>query len=114
MRLTGGTIRMPEVVGSDWFGRPRPGTPARGFGQRVVSAAATCHGEFDFVVFTDIPRKLLNAVRDGVPAPGDRPDLDYVTQSDLAEIKEMLDWAKGDGTYRIHLVPVFEIFNAEN
>ena len=35
-------------------------------------------------------------------------------ESELALIRQMLEWAQGDGSYRVHLVNLFEVFNAEH
>lgn len=106
-------MELPLMVASMWFGRALAGEVAPQFRQRGADAAKRYRGEVDFVLFTDIPRVLFDAVRDGVPDHDSRPVLMYVPESELTRIKQMLDWARGDGSYRVHLVNLFEVFNSE-
>ena len=112
---TGATVEMPLVMSSAWFGRALTDEVAPRFRQRVADAAVRYHGQIDFVVFTDISRELFDAVRNGVPEDhATQPELAHVPKSELERIRQMLEWAKGDGSYRVHLVNLFEVFNAEN
>src|SRR4051794_4284763 len=101
--LAADTLEIPRVVASIWLGSPlSTRETSRAFWHNVQAAAIQYHGDFSFVVFTDLTRATVDRVRAEVTQPADP----Y-----LAEVWRMLAWAKGDGRYRIHLVNIDEVFH---
>ena len=98
-------LAMPNVVYSVWLGSPL-GPQAGSFMENVKAGATKYAGRVDFVVFTDITRETVAQARETRRRLGPAGE-----RGVYADVNKMLAWAEGDGTYRIHLVNVDDVFN---
>ncbi len=106
-------LRAPLVVPTFWLGSPFTDKSQMGepfnrkiaqFMKYLAEFARDYRGVFDVVLYTEIDRKTFDRVRE----LADRPMDAY-----LAEVWDMLTWARGDGRYEIQLINVDEVLNAE-
>ncbi|WP_371652216.1 helix-turn-helix domain-containing protein, partial [Streptomyces mirabilis] len=93
--------RVPLVVPSIWHGDPLSDTgPSAGFWSKFGSAANQFQGQALFVVFTDVPREVVEAVL-GLTGWSEDPR--------LLAVQRMAAWAQDAG---ISLVNVGEVFSS--
>lgn len=94
-------VRIPALVQAIWFGGAlRPEGPSAGFWKRFGEAATTFGENAVFVLWSDVPRRLVDAVRGLESAPQDQV---------LGDVWRMVRWAEDAN---IRLVNPFEVFNA--
>ncbi|MEU3520604.1 hypothetical protein ABZ770_36015 [Streptomyces sp. NPDC006654] len=99
-RLASLRVEVPLLVHAIWLGGPlKPTGPSAAFWQRYRRAAEEHDGDATFVLWTDVPRSDVAAVRRLPTAPDDP----Y-----LADVWRMADWAGATG---IRLVNAAEVFN---
>ena len=113
------TLEIPQWVFSIWLGGPLtdPDPAERDAGVPTfrdnLEASARVYQEaaagdpakkVAFTLITDVPRSDFDKAR--------KPEL-RAGNAYLQKVWDMLEWAKGDGTYHIDLVNVDEVLNAE-
>ena len=88
---------------SIWLGGPvTAGGKAKKFHAGLTAAAEQLGGGLEFVLFTDVSRRMFaRAAAEPVPQAGPDP---------LAEVREMLTWARQNN---IRLINVDEVFHAD-
>ncbi|RSS83742.1 hypothetical protein [Streptomyces sp. WAC06614] len=92
-------VAIPGIVQAIWFGPFRPDGPSAGFWERFGEAART-HGDGAFfVLWTDLPRHVVDAVYELDAAPAD---------PELADAWRMVRWADDAD---IRLVNPFEVYH---
>ncbi|WP_189210565.1 glycosyltransferase [Actinokineospora fastidiosa] len=95
--------KIPHLVHSIWLGGPLfPDSGPRSAFMDTVAQSRRNQPDFDFVVWTDVPRAEVEAVRG--------QDVEQLTGR-AREVAGMLEWARENG---IRLVNVDEVFTAES
>jgi hypothetical protein len=98
-------VRVARLVHTIWLGGPLADEGAMGGFRRNIAALAASQPDFGVILWTDVSRAEFEAAR----ATGKRPAGTSAVDRRLAEVLDMLDWARDA---KVGLVNVDEIFSA--